>query len=115
MKSTAASYHKIVTWSEADGCYVGRCPELMLGGVHGPDERKVFAELCSVVDEWVRLAGKDKVPLPKPKLNRAYSGKLLLRIPPETHRDLAVQAELAGVSLNHLCRERLSAWPAKPG
>ena len=31
-------YIKIVKWSEQDGCYVGTCPSLMLGGVHGDDE-----------------------------------------------------------------------------
>ena len=31
-------YLKIVEWSEEDGCYVGTCPGLMLGGVHGDDE-----------------------------------------------------------------------------
>ena len=30
-------YLKLVEWSDEDGCYVGRCPELMLGGVHGSD------------------------------------------------------------------------------
>ena len=44
---------KIVEWSEEDQCYVGRCPELMFGGVHGSNERKVFAELCEVVHEWI--------------------------------------------------------------
>ena len=30
-------YLKIVEWSDEDGCYVGTCPGLMLGGVHGDD------------------------------------------------------------------------------
>ena len=49
-------YLKLVEWSEEDGCYVGRCPELMLGGVHGSDEKKVFAELCEVIEEWTSRA-----------------------------------------------------------
>ena len=44
-------YLKTVEWSDEDQCYVGRCPELMLGGVHGKNEQKVFAELCTVIDE----------------------------------------------------------------
>ena len=31
-------YLKIVEWSEEDGCYLGHCPGLMVGGVHGHDE-----------------------------------------------------------------------------
>lgn len=32
---------KIVEWSEVDPCYVGACPGLMFGGVHGSDEGQV--------------------------------------------------------------------------
>ena len=55
MSKTSDSYVKVVAWSEEDQCYVGRCPGLMLGGVHGSDERAVYAELCEAVDEWIRL------------------------------------------------------------
>jgi len=59
-------YQKIVEWSDEDGCYVGTCPDLMYGGVHGPNEQKVFAELCQVVDEWIQIHELDGVPLPEP-------------------------------------------------
>ena len=45
-------YLKIVEWSEEDGCYVGTCPGLMLGGVHGADEAKVYKELCQAVEDY---------------------------------------------------------------
>ena len=60
----SAQYLKIVEWSQEDGCYVGRCPELMLGGVHGENEQKVFAELCTVIEEWIEISEKDNEPLP---------------------------------------------------
>ena len=48
-------YLKVVEWSEEDGCYVGTCPGLLRGGVHGDDEAKVYQELCQVVAETVEL------------------------------------------------------------
>lgn len=48
-------YLKLVEWSDEDSCYVGRCPELMLGGVHGSDPEEVFAELCQAVEEWALI------------------------------------------------------------
>ncbi len=57
-------YLKIVEWSEEDGCYVGACPGLMLGGVHGDDEVKVYEELCRVVEEWIHIQEEDGEPLP---------------------------------------------------
>jgi predicted RNase H-like HicB family nuclease len=45
------SYEKTVVWSDEDACFIGTCPALFLGGVHGDDEATVFAELCEVVEE----------------------------------------------------------------
>ena len=55
----SARYVKIIAWSEEDQCYVGSCPGLFLGGCHGDDERKVFEELCEIVDEVVALYDVD--------------------------------------------------------
>ena len=51
MKSGRGGYRKIIEWSDEDGCYIGTCPELMYGGIHGQDEVKVYKELCQTVSE----------------------------------------------------------------
>ena len=45
-------YHRWVAWSEEDQTYIGRCPDLFSGGVHGADRLKVARELQQVIDEW---------------------------------------------------------------
>ena len=65
MSKTSDRYVKVVAWSEEDQCYVGRCPGLMLGGVHGSDELAVYAELCEAVDEWIQLHETEGRPLPR--------------------------------------------------
>ena len=97
-----------VTWSEDDKEYVGLCaefpslswlartPEAALKGI-----RKVVAE---VVND-MRKAGEA---VPKPIASRHYSGKFMVRVPPDIHRDLAIQAAEAGVSLNRLASSKLS-------
>ena len=62
----SARYVKIVEWSDEDGCYVGSCPGLFLGGCHGTDERSVFEELCIIVEETIALYHADGKPLPPP-------------------------------------------------
>ena len=57
-------YLKFVRWEEADGSYVGYCPDLFLwGGVcHGSTEEGTYRQLCALVRETVeelRAAGKD--------------------------------------------------------
>ncbi|MGL5447344.1 MAG: hypothetical protein ACRDBL_08560 [Rhabdaerophilum sp.] len=66
-------YIKLVEWSEADGCYVGSAPGLMLGGCHGDDERAVFDELCQIVDETIELYRADGKVLPSPTAGRGVS------------------------------------------
>lgn len=98
---------KIVEWSEEDGCYVGRCPELMLGGVHGKNEKQVFAELCEVIDEWVAKAKADNEELPEGMAGKQYSGKFNLRLNARLHERLALAALKEGKSLNNYVAEVL--------
>jgi predicted HicB family RNase H-like nuclease len=100
-------YLKIVEWSDEDGCYVGTCPGLMLGGVHGEEEAVVYRELCQVVDEWVLICAKDGEPLPPATTGRKYSGKFVLRLGSDLHKLLAIEALRAGESLNSHCVRRL--------
>ena len=86
IKEQAARYAKFVEWSDEDQCFIGRCPELMGGGVHGNDEAKVYRELCEAVREWVELLHKDRVPLPEPLAGKKFSGKFVLRVEPALHR-----------------------------
>jgi len=96
-------YLKIVEWSDEDRCYVGSCPGLMLGGIHGDDETRVYAELCQAVEEWIAIYAQDGMPLPPPTAGKDYSGKFVVRVGRELHRELAIHALRAGVSLNTYC------------
>ena len=66
MKKTSDRYVKVVAWDEKDQCYIGRCPGLMFGGVHGDDETVVYKELCQAIDEWIELHETEGRPLPEP-------------------------------------------------
>jgi predicted RNase H-like HicB family nuclease len=60
----AGRYVKIVEWSDEDNCFVGSCPGLFYGGCHGDDEQAVFAELCQIVEETIKLYETENKPLP---------------------------------------------------
>lgn len=70
-------YVKIIEWSDEDQCYVGSCPGLFYGGCHGNDEKKVFAELCKIVEETIELYKKDRKPLPPPRAGKGYANKIV--------------------------------------
>ncbi|HEV8541206.1 MAG TPA: toxin-antitoxin system HicB family antitoxin [Verrucomicrobiae bacterium] len=107
IKEKAARYAKFVEWSDEDRCFIGRCPELFSGGVHGTDEAKVYKELCETVEEWIEILHKDGE-LPKSPDPKDYSGKFVLRIEPALHRRLAAKALAAGESLNNFCARALA-------
>jgi predicted HicB family RNase H-like nuclease len=95
-----------VTWSEEDGEYVGlsvefpslswlaRTPEVALKGI-----RKLVSEV--VAD----MIGNGE-PVPEPLATKHFSGKFMVRVPPDVHRKLAIQAAEAGVSLNRLASSK---------
>lgn len=67
MRKDSDLYKKIVYWSDEDNCFIGMCPELMYGGIHGDDALKVFIELNQAVEEAIRIFKEDGKPLPTPK------------------------------------------------
>ena len=93
------AYLKLVEWSEEDQCYVGSVPSWIEKCCHGPDEMKVYEELCSILDEWIKIYKKDGHPLPPPT-NKKYSGRFVLRVGSELHQALALKAMTNEESLN---------------
>jgi predicted HicB family RNase H-like nuclease len=113
IKKLASQYVKIVEWSDEDGCYVGRCPELFGGGTHGDDEVKVYAHLSAMVEEAVEDLLAEKRTLPAPITAQKYSGKFIFRPGPELHKALSVRAWREGKSLNQVLLDAIR--PASVG
>jgi predicted RNase H-like HicB family nuclease len=67
MKNKADVYTKVVYWSDEDSCFVGMCPELIFGGVHGDDALEVFIELNQAMEEAIEILEQEGRPLPKPR------------------------------------------------
>jgi predicted HicB family RNase H-like nuclease len=101
-------YTDRVTWSEEDNEHVGLCaefpslswlartPEAALKGI-----RKVVADVVADLEAYGEA-------LPEPIATKQYSGKFMVRVPPELHRRLALEAAEAGVSLNRIASAKLS-------
>ena len=61
-------YLKFVQWEEADGLYVGYCPDLFpWGGVcHAPAEEEAYRQLCALVQSEVEDLRRESKELPPP-------------------------------------------------
>lgn len=63
----ADRYHKWVEWSEEDGVYLGKCPDLITG-IHGDDPVTLYRELCETVDEVIEHLRNEGRPIPEPRV-----------------------------------------------
>lgn len=98
-----------VMWSPEDGEYVGLCAEFPSLSWLAGDQAKALLGIVRVVDGAVADMRAHGEPLPEPISARSYSGKFQVRIPPERHKALAMQAAEQGISLNRYIADKLCA------
>ena len=97
-----------VTWSEDDQEYVGLCVEFPSMSWLDKSQEKALLGIRKVVAETVMDLKRSKEPVPEPLSARPYSGKFMVRVPPEVHRMLVMKAAESGVSLNRWVSSKLS-------
>ena len=97
-----------ITWSAEDGEHVGLCAEFpSLSWLAATPEEALSGIQCLVADCVADMRTNGET-VPEPMADRAYSGKFMVRVPPETHRALAIRAAEQGVSMNRLVSARLA-------
>ena len=97
-----------VTWSEEDSEYVGLCAELPSLSWLEKSPEKALVGIRKLVKETVSDLKRYKEAIPDPISTRSYSGKFMVRVPPDVHRMLAIKAAESGVSINRLVSSKLS-------
>ena len=102
---TSDQYLKIVEWSEEDQCYVGMCPRMMLGGIHGDDEAKVYRELCQAVEEWIDIYKEDGEPLPAATAGKKYKMQNMHEKTPNCIPPVLLYFPSPQDNINHLLKD----------
>lgn len=97
-----------ITWSEEDGEHVGLCAEFPSLSWLAPTPGGALQGVRRLVAEVVADMETNGEAVPDPLAARSFSGKFVVRIPPEVHRKLAMDAAEAGVSLNRLASAKLT-------
>ena len=97
-----------VLWSEEDQEYIGLCSEFPSLSWLEPTQEKALKGIRKLVSECISDMQNNDEEIPSPIAVRSYSGKFMVRVPPEIHRQLAVQAAESGVSLNRIASVKLS-------
>ena len=97
-----------ITWSEDDGEFVALCAEFPSLSFLASDQATALKGLTKLVKQVVEDMTANGEHVPIPIADKAYSGKFQIRIPPEQHRNLAIQAAEQGVSINRLVSAKLA-------
>jgi predicted HicB family RNase H-like nuclease len=97
-----------VTWSEEDQEYVGLCTEFPSLSWLAENQELTLNGIRQLVANVISDMKKNNEKIPIPIAIRKYSGKFMVRIPPEVHRKLAEIAAEEGVSINRLVSARLA-------
>lgn len=106
MKKDRFTYR--VTWSEDDNEYAGLCAEFPSLSWLAKTPESALRGIRKVVHDVVRDMHKKGEVTPEPISSRHFSGKFMVRVPPQVHQKLAIQAAEFGVSLNRLASAKLS-------
>jgi len=97
-----------ITWSEEDNEYVGLCAEFPSLSWLALTPEAALKGIRNLVAEVIKDMNATGEEAPKPVACRSYSGKFMIRVPPDIHRKLSLQAAEAGVSLNRIASSKLS-------
>jgi predicted HicB family RNase H-like nuclease len=104
----ARKYTYRVIWSEEDQEYVGLCAELPSMSWLEKSQEGALRGIVEAAQREVADMGRRREPIPAPLATRRYSGQFKVRIPPQVHRQLAIEAAEAHVSLNRLVNAKLA-------
>ena len=108
MISEIDKYTYRVTWSEEDEEFVGLCAEFPKLSWLAASPEEALKGVRSVIKDCVEDMSENGEDIPRPIATRKYSGKFMVRVPPEVHRHLATEAAESGVSLNRLASAKLA-------
>ena len=100
---TYRGYAARIEYDDDDGVFTGRIAGIRDGvGFHAESVESLRQAFYEAVEDYIETCAKvGKEP------QKAYSGRVMFRVSPETHRKAAVAAELFGKSLNQWAEELL--------
>ena len=97
-----------VTWSEEDQEFVGLCAEFPSLSYLDENRHTALEGITDLVKDIVVDMEANGESVPKPISEKKYSGKFQLRMPPERHRMLSIEAAEQNVSLNRYINYKLA-------
>lgn len=102
-------YSYRVIWSSEDEEFVGLCAEYPSLSYLDEEQAKALEGITNLVKDIVADMEANGEKPPAPISEKKYSGKFQVRITPERHRMLAIEAAEQNVSLNRYVSDKLAS------
>ena len=97
-------YNARIEFDEQDRIFVGHLAGIRdIVGFHGSSVNELEGAFHEAVDDYLAHCAQLNLPANKP-----FSGRMLLRVPPELHAQASVAAQVAGLSLNQWAAQALA-------
>lgn len=97
-----------VIWSNEDEEFVGLCAEFPSLSYLDATNIAALEGITNLVKEIVMDMEANGESVPEPISEKKYSGKFMIRITPERHRMLVIEAAEQNISLNRLISDKLA-------
>ncbi len=104
----ADEYNFSVVWSDEDEVFIGRAIEFPSLAAHGNTLEDALREIKELVSNVIEDLRDNAEFVPEPISKKNFSGKLNLRMPSHLHRQLTIEAEREGISLNQWINLKLA-------
>jgi len=98
-----------VTWSEEDKDYVGLCAEFPGLSWLADTQEEALRGINKLVAEVLSDMKSNNEAPPLPLSVKSYSGKFIVRVPPDLHRKLTILAAESRVSFNRYISVKLAS------
>lgn len=101
---TFKGYAAKIEYSDEDECFIGHIAGIKdIVGFHAETVKELRTAFNEAVDDYLATCEKLGRDPQKP-----YSGKLMLRVPPEVHAHAAMMAQAHGISINQWASDALA-------
>jgi len=107
LKSFINKYSYNIEFDADDNIYIAKCAELPGLLAHGKTQESALKEIKIAATAALELMSKKEIDLTEPLGLHKFSGEFRLRMPPEKHRKIAIEASLQGVSMNQLILSKI--------
>lgn len=102
------AYEFRISWNKEDEVFVARVTEFPSLATHGDTREEALREMKELLVFVLEDLESEGEKIPEPVGSRDFSGRFNVRIPQSLHRQLVLEAEREGVSLNQLANWKLA-------